>query len=300
MQKIKCAVVGVGYLGNFHAQKYSQLSNAELIAVCDTDEKRGEKIANEYNVDFTSNIDDLLGKVNAVSIATSTPSHYAIAKKFLQNKIHVLLEKPITTSVIEADELIKIAKENNVVLQVGHIERFNPVFKTIKSKIQNPIAIECRRLAPYKTRGNDVSVVLDFMIHDIDLVQNLISAKIKKIIARGKTLLSQTLDVVHAEIEFENNCLAFLSASRVDPKVERKINLLGKNSYFNGDLGEKTLNIINANDLKEEFAFEKNDALLEEIRSFIDTIDNGRQPEVSGTDGKNALETALLIEATCY
>ena len=296
MQKIKCGVVGVGYLGNFHAQKYSNLPNADLVAICDTNEARAKEIANSHNTSFFTDYNDLIGKVDAVSIVTITTSHYAIAKKFLENKIHVFVEKPITTTIAEADELIKIAKANHLIFQVGHIERFNPVFNVIKNKIRKPTLVECIRVAPYKARCNDVSVVLDLMIHDIDLVYSLIQSPIRNIVAHGGKILSPTTDVIHAQIEFENGANALLTASRLDPVTQRRINVLEKDCYYTGDLGEKTLKIIKNNGNHEELTLEKNDALYEEIASFLDAIENKKNPIVSGNDGRIALETALLIE----
>jgi predicted dehydrogenase len=298
MNKYKCAVIGVGYLGNFHAQKYTNLPNAELIGVSDIDEKRCEEIAKLCNVTAYKNYEDLIGKVDAVSIVTTTTSHYAIAKKFLENNVHVLLEKPITTTVKEADELIKIAKEKKLIFQIGHLERFNPTFTTIQTQLETPILLEFSRLAPYKVRCTDVSVVLDLMIHDLDLLHTLVKSPIKNIKAEGAMLLSPTIDLAYAHIEFANGAVANLTASRMNSKPERKINLLTKNAYFSGDLDGKTLQIIknHPKNTIENLTLEKNDALFVEVAAFVDSISKNTAPVVSGEDGKKALETALLIE----
>ena len=206
------------------------------------------------------------------------------------------MEKPITTTTEEADDLIQTAKHNNLTFQVGHIERFNPVFNIIKHKIKKPKLIECIRLAPYKTRCNEVSVVLDSMIHDIDLVHNLAQAPIKHIKAHGGKILSPTIDIAHAEIEFANGIIAILTAKRLSDSIQRKMSVLEDDCFFAGDLGEKTLKITKSDGNHEELTLEKNDALYEEIASFVDAIENKKSPVVSGIDGKVALQTALLIE----
>lgn len=298
MNKYKCAVIGVGYLGNFHAQKYTNLPNAELVGVSDVDEKRCKEIAKLYNVKPYKHYEDLIGQVDAVSIVTTTTSHYAIAKKFLENNVHVLLEKPITTTVKEADELIKIAKEKKIIFQIGHLERFNPVFTTIQTQLEAPSLMEFSRLAPYKVRCTDVSVILDLMIHDLDLLHALVKSPIKNITAEGAMLLSPSIDLAYAHIEFNNGAIANLTASRLNPKPERKINVLQQSAYFSGDLDGKTLQIVkNHTENKiENLTLEKNDALFVEVAAFVDSISKNTEPVVSGEDGKKALETALLIE----
>lgn len=302
MKIIKCAVIGVGYLGKFHAEKYTKLSNTRLIAVCDFNPKRNQEIAQIHNVMPYNDYRQLIGKVDAVSIAATTSSHYEIAKVFLENKVHVLLEKPITTTVAEAKKLIALSHKNKVILQAGHLERFNPAFIALEKTINQPLLITASRLAPYKPRGNDVSVVLDLMIHDLELIQHLVKSKIKSLKSHTTTLISPTPDVALAYIEFENGGVANLTASRLSPYTERSITVMQNDGYFYCDLDAKTLT-INRQDLTanlpatitENLTFEKGDALLDEITAFIAAITHQTAPIVSGEDGAKALETALQI-----
>jgi len=303
MNKINCAVIGVGYLGKFHTEKYTKLSNTKLIAVCDSNAKRTEEIAKLYHVQAYNDYRQLIGKVDAVSIAATTSMHYKIAKFFLENKVHVLLEKPITKTVAEAEELIVLAHKHKVILQAGHLERFNPAFVALDKHVTAPQLITVSRLAPYKSRGNDVSVVLDLMIHDLELVQHLAKAKIKNIKAHTTTLISPTPDVASTYIEFENGCVANLTASRLSPHTERSLTVVQNDGYFFCDLANKTL-ILSRKDhtsilpatVSEKLTFDKGDALLDEITAFVDAIANHKLPIVSGENGARALETALKIE----
>ena len=305
MNKLKCAVIGVGYLGKFHAEKYATLPNVEFVAVCDTDEKRCREIAYQHNVEAISNYQDLLGKVDAVSIATPTSSHHIIAKFFLENNIHVLLEKPITTTIDEAQELIAIANKNQLTLQIGHLERFNPVLTTLKDRLTRPLFIESLRLAPYKPRSADINVVLDLMIHDIDITQYLVGKPIEHIHASGAPVLSTKADIATARIEFTTGCVANVTASRISMKAKRELRIFQHNSYFSGDLNEKTLVILRKGKkemfpgipeiIQEKFPLQDTDALLDEIKAFINAIINNTPPLVSGEDGMLALQTATKI-----
>jgi len=309
MNKLKCAVIGEGYLGKFHAEKYSKLPNAELVAVCDSDPQRAKEIAAAHNIKAYTNYEQLINeaKPDAVSIVVPTSLHHEVTKIFLQNNIHVLLEKPITTTIDEADELIDLAQKNKLVLQIGHLERFNPVLLTINQLLNRPMFIESVRLAPFKPRGTDVSVILDLMIHDIDIVQHLVQSPIKNILASGAPVLSEHIDIANARIEFNNGCIANFTASRISTKAKRKLRVFQYDTYFSGDLDSKTLtisrkgasNIVpNTSELtKEELALEKNDAIMEEIQAFVAAIINKTPPLVSGEDGRRALATALQITA---
>jgi len=301
-KKINCAVIGVGYLGKFHAEKYTKLSNAKLVAVCDFNHKRAEEVAELHHILAYDDYQKLTD-VDAVSIAATTGMHYKIAKFFLAHKIHVLLEKPMTVTVAEAEKLIALADKNNVILQIGHLERFNPAFIALEKQIKTPQIIIASRLAPYKPRGNDVSVVLDLMIHDLELVQHLVQAKIKNSKAKTSTLISPTPDVATAYLEFENGCIANLTASRLSPHTERSLTVMQNDGYFFCDLDSKILT-INRKDhtsslpatTAEKLTFAKGDALLDEITSFIAAIISRKKPLVTGEDGARALETALKIE----
>ena len=305
MEKILCAVIGVGYLGKFHAAKYAALPDAELIAVCDINENRCHEIAALYKAEPVIDYKELLGKVQAVSIAVPTVSHYEIARDFLQHNTHVLVEKPITTTIEEAKELIDLAKSNKLVLQVGHLERFNPVLRALKNILQRPLFIESLRLAPYKLRATDVNVVLDLMIHDIDLLQHLVNAPIKQIHASGAPVLSDKVDIATARIEFTNDCIANVTASRISAKPERNLRIFQPNAYISGDLHNQTLGIHRKGDnemfpgipeiIRENLTLQNGDALFAEIQSFLKAITTNIVPEVTGEDGMHALATAIQI-----
>lgn len=305
MKKIKCAVIGVGYLGKFHAEKYATLKNAELVAVCDVEPNRAADMGHHLETRAVQDYHDLIGQVEAVSIVTPTQSHHKIAKMFLENGVHVLVEKPITHTVAEAEELITIAEKNKLVLQVGHLERFNSVVNALEKYLDKPRFIESLRLAPFKPRGMDVNVVLDLMIHDIDLIQYIVGSPIKKIHANGACVLSDQLDIANARIQFENHCVANVTASRVSLKQERKMRLFQHEMYMSLDLQHKQLAIHRkgVNEMfpgipeiiHEEHAFEQGDALRDEIVAFLDAILHHKPPAVSGVDGKMALATAIQI-----
>ncbi|OGT06898.1 MAG: UDP-N-acetyl-D-glucosamine dehydrogenase [Gammaproteobacteria bacterium GWE2_37_16] len=305
-KSIKCAVVGVGYLGKFHADKYAVLPNAELVAVCDSDEERSKEIATKYNISALSDYRDLVGKVDAVSIAAITSAHYEIAKFFLENKIHVLIEKPITTSVETAEELQKIAKKNKLVIQVGQLERFNPAFTALKKHLNKPIFIEAVRLAPFKLRCTDVSVILDSMIHDIDLILNIIAAPIENIYAYGAPVLSDKIDMATANIEFANGCIANIKASRVSMQTKRKIQVFQSDSCLTCDLNDKSITVYGKGQSKikpympeitsEKISLETNDALYTEIEAFVNSIIKNTPPPVTAVEATKALQVALEIE----
>lgn len=305
MKKIRTAVVGVGYLGKFHAEKYSFLPHSELIAVCDVNQQQGQEIAASHGVPALTDYRELIGKVDAVTIAVPTVLHYQVAKVFLENKVHVLLEKPIASTVHEAEILIALAKQNNVVFQIGHLERFNCTLIALKHILKSPRFIESYRLAPFRPRGTDVNVMLDLMIHDIDIIQDIVGASIKRISANGATVLSNETDIANARIEFNNGCVANVTASRVSAKVERKLRIFQHDAFISLDLHNKKLDIHRKGEsemfpgipeiVREEQAFEPGDALRDEIVSFLDCIIHHKPPIVSGEDGKKALATAIEI-----
>ncbi|MBT8506316.1 UDP-N-acetyl-D-glucosamine dehydrogenase [Coxiella-like endosymbiont of Rhipicephalus sanguineus] len=305
MKKIRTAVIGVGYLGKYHAEKYADLPHSELVAVCDIDPERCHSKANELNVKSVINYQSLLGLVDAVSIAVPTPLHHRVGRFFLDNRVHVLLEKPIATSLEEADDLISSAQKNKVILQIGHLERFNSAVKAVESQISNPRFIESLRLAPFKLRGSDVNVVLDLMIHDIDIIQSIVKADIQNISASGASVLSPYIDIANARIEFSNGCVANVTASRVNLKTERKLRIFQHDNYIAIDLDHKKI-AIHRKGTQEMYPgipkitrqverFEKGDALLDQISTFLDSIIHNKLPLVSGEEGKRALATALEI-----
>jgi predicted dehydrogenase len=307
MQALRTAVIGVGYLGRFHAQKYAQLPGSELVAVVDARPDARDAVARELGCRAVADHRELLGSVDAVSVVTTTPAHFQIAADFLRAGAHVLVEKPVTETVAQARELIEIAKAAGRVLQVGHLERFNATILAAEPWLANPRFIECQRLAPYKQRGTDVDVVLDLMIHDIDIVQSIVGSDIVAIDAIGTSVFSGEIDIANARLRFANGCVANTTASRVSLKTERKMRVFRDDAYLSLDLQQKILTLIRRRDEPaaegglpvsiEEQSFEQGDALKAEIQSFMDCIRSGKRPVVSGEDGLRALETAIRIAA---
>lgn len=305
MEKIRTAVIGVGYLGRFHAQKYAALENAELVAVVDPNPDAAANVAEECNTQAFSDYNEIMGKVDAVSIVVPTQLHYQVAKEFLENGIHVLLEKPITVTVAEADELIEIAHRNKLVLQVGHLERFNSAVLALDGVLASPQFIESHRLAPFNPRGADVNVVLDLMIHDIDIIQNLVRSPIASIDSKGVSVLTNEDDIANARITFENGCVANVTASRVSMKPQRKMRIFQPDAYISIDFQDKVLSIHRKGEKEmfpgipeitsEESIFENSDAIMAEASAFLDAINNGTPPPVTGEDGREALKTAIHI-----
>jgi len=305
MSKIRAAVIGVGYLGRFHAQKYAQLPDCELVAVVDGREEVRKAVAGEVGTQGLGEYRELLGKVDAVSVVTPTPAHFEIADAFLAAGAHVLVEKPITETPEQARALIAQATKFKCILQVGHLERFNAAVLAAEPHITSPRFMECTRLAPYKERGTDVNVVLDLMIHDIDLVQSLANSEIESIDAIGTPVFSGEIDIANARIRFANGCVANTTASRVSLKTERKLRIFEDAAYISLDLQQKILTLIRKREgvpqpgqlpvSIEEANLEQGDALKSEIESFLDCIRNNKRPIVSGEDGLRALETAIRI-----
>lgn len=302
--KLNAAVVGVGYLGRFHAQKYKALDMVNLLAVCDADKERASVVAKELDIPFFDSYKDLVGKVDLVTVATTTSCHFEIAKFFLENNIHVNVEKPMTTNSREGLELCKIAEKNNLVFQVGFVERFNPALIAAQEKFTKPLFIECHRLAPFKPRGADVSVVLDLMIHDLDVILSLVKSSVKSVSAIGTPVLTKTADIANARIEFDSGAVANVTASRVSTKAQRKFRCFQPNQYLSIDFGSGEINLLTktgemiGEDLPietEAWNLEKGDALLAETLSFVDSVRNEKPPLVTGKDGLVALELAELI-----
>jgi predicted dehydrogenase len=307
MTRLRCAVVGAGYLGRFHAQKYAGLAGCELIGVADPSADARQRIAAELGVPVHADYRELIGRAQAVSVATPTATHHAVTRDFLDAGAHVLVEKPITATAEEARELIALADARGRVLQVGHLERFNPVIVAIASELSKPRFIESNRLAPFKPRGTDVSVVLDLMIHDIDLIEHIVRSPITSIDAVGAPVFTDEIDIANARIRFESGCVADVTASRISLKSERKLRVWQTDAYLSIDLQQKLLTIVRRPPVieegvlpkvdVEEQSFDPGDALLAEIEAFLDAIHQGRRPVVSGEDGLRALETATRIAA---
>lgn len=305
MTVIRAAVIGAGYLGRFHAQKYQAIDAADLVAVVDPDEQARSAVARETGCEALPDHRSLLGRVDAVSVVTPTPLHHPIAREFLESGAHVLVEKPITTTLEQARDLVETAARCGRVLQVGHLERFNPAIVAVGDILDRPRFIESHRLAPFKPRGTDVSVVLDLMIHDIDLIQNIVGSPIATIDAVGASVFTEEIDIANARIRFENGCIADATASRISMKSERKLRVFQADAYLSIDLQQKVMTLVRKGaglmpggvpkvDI-EERSFDPGDALRDEIGSFLDCIATGRRPVVSGEDGLRALETAIRI-----
>ena len=305
MSKLKCAVIGAGYLGKFHAEKYAALPDCELVAVVDVNEEAAKMVAEKTGAQALQDYQSLLGQVDAVSIVVPTTLHHVVARDFLQAGAHVLVEKPIAVTVEEADDLIQIAKANQRILQVGHLERFNPAIRGLENLEEKPLFIESHRLSPFNPRANDVSVVLDLMIHDIDIILALVDSDIDHVDASGTAVLTQGTDIANARLTFKNGCVANVTASRISMKMERKMRMFRPCSYISVDFQNRVLVKHKTGDkemfpgipeiVSEESVFESGDALFEEIKHFVHCIQTGEAPIVSGEAGRRALATAIQI-----
>ena len=306
MSKLRTAVVGVGYLGRFHAQKHRALDSVELVAVCDRDGERARMVAAEVGTTAVADHRELLGKVDAVTIAATTAEHFALTRFFLEHGVHVLVEKPMTRTSAEAAVLTKLAAERNLKLQVGHVERFNPALVAARETLTTVRFIECHRLAPFKGRGADVNVILDVMIHDLDVILSLVSSKPSSASAVGIPVLMDDIDIANARIEFVNGAIANVTASRVSTTPQRRFRVFQPNQYVSIDFGSGEVRRVTkdgewregATPLREEtWNLEKGDALLAETKAFVDAIVADRPCVVSGADGVAALELAEMIGA---
>jgi predicted dehydrogenase len=324
LEKLKIAVIGTGHLGKEHARIYSEIPEVNLVGIVDIDKNTGETVAQRCNTKYYSSFKDILNKVDAASVVVPTKSHYEIAKELLKNSIHVLVEKPMTGTVSEAEDLIKLSKETSTILQPGYIERFNPAIEAIQKLDISVKFIECHRLSPFTFRSADIGVVLDLMIHDIDIILDLSKSKVKKIDAVGVSVISDKEDIANARIQFENGCVANITASRVSFEPMRKIRLFSENSYISLDYHKQEAiiyrkspeltpkSIITENtdvstikDLKsfvfgdllkiERIKMNNQEPLRKELESFVNCINNGEQPVVSGEEGIKAIKAATII-----
>jgi predicted dehydrogenase len=302
---LRTGVIGTGYLGKFHAEKYSKLKNSELKFLVDTDLVTAKALAKKYQCTATNNYHDLINQVDAVSIVTPTSSHYDIAKFFLEHGVHVLVEKPMTVTLAEAQTLIDLAETQKLILQVGYLERFNPIIMKALPTITTPKFIESTRIMGFNPRNKDVNVILDLMIHDIDLIQSIVDSEIKSIDTSGIEVLSNDLDIASARLHFMNNCVANVTASRISLKSERKLRIFQEDAYFSLDLqnkngivcrkgsGEMFPGIPNIE--RQTLKVKDHDALLTEIDAFLTAILTHTPPKVTGNDGKRSLAVALAM-----
>jgi predicted dehydrogenase len=299
MKKIRVGVVGVGYMGQNHARIYSTLKDTNLVGVCDTVKEHREKVASKFKTKAYEDYHELIGKVDGVSIVTPVESHYTIARDFLTNGVHVLVEKTITSSEEETRELIELARKKKLILQVGYVERYNPAVVKLDELVSNPRFIECHRMGPYPNRGIETNVVMEVMIHDLDIILSVVNSSIKSVDAFGVEVFSNTTDIANARIHFSSGCVANVTASRVSEKPLRKIRIFQSDSYFSIDYISQTIDILEkgeSNTIKKtSVSIEKKEPLKEELRDFLDCIQYNRHPRVGGEDGLKSLQLANLI-----
>jgi len=319
MEKIKIGVIGTGHLGKLHTKMFSQINNCELVGVYDIDNDVKNLVAEEFSVKSFNNVEKLLEQTDAVSVAAVTSEHFKIVKQCLLSYKHVFVEKPITSTISEAEELVKISNEKKLNLQVGHIERFNPALLALEKYISNPLFIQTDRLAQFNPRGTDVAVVLDLMIHDIDIILSLIKSRVKNVEGSGVAVVSDNIDIANARISFENGAVANVTASRISQKKMRKMRIFQKDTYLSLDFvtgtsevyrliqtqektnshtisfGEIGIGENKKRVIYEQPQIEEVNALKYELELFINSINNKTKPMVSGEDGHRALRIADLI-----
>ncbi len=319
MNQLSVGVIGVGHLGSLHAKMYAQMQSAKLIGVFDLDKSRADKIASEYGTKAYSTIDALLAEVEAVSIATSTQAHYDVARNALERGIHCLIEKPITATIEQARELVDAAAAKSLKLQVGHIERFNPAILALEPYRLNPLFIESHRLAQFNPRGSDVAVVLDLMIHDIDLILSLVKSPVTRIDANGVAVISDTPDIANARIQFKSGCVANVTASRISQNKMRKMRLFQHDAYISLDFAQGLAEVFRLVDedtpntkmtmrlgkidqgqhkrliVYEQPEVKEVNALKYELEQFVESVQKNSEPPVTGLDGLQALEVAQEI-----
>lgn len=295
---LRMGVIGVGYLGQHHARIYAGLADTELVGVADSDIRKSEEIAKTYGCKSFFNYSDLLPICDALSIVTPTTTHHAIARECLHAGKDILIEKPITVTVDEAQDIIKEAEKNRLIVQVGHLERYNQALLAASDMIGEPRFIESDRLSPFLGRGTDVDVTLDLMIHDIDLVLSIVHSRLKDIRAIGESVLSEKIDVAKAWLEFENGCAALITASRLAPEKLRKLKIHQKNSFILIDYQKQEVRryFKRGTDISfDVLSPEPKEPLKEELMDFVNCIKNRSKPQVSGIEGLNALEVAIRI-----
>ncbi|MEL6974830.1 MAG: Gfo/Idh/MocA family oxidoreductase [Bacteroidota bacterium] len=314
---LKVGVLGAGHLGKIHLRLLNESDKYQLIGFYDPDEINAKKVADEFGYTYFENMNVLMNEVDVVDIVTPTLSHHDCAVKAIEKGKHIFIEKPITNTLEEAENIMKLANQSDVKGQVGHVERFNPAFISVKDKVENPMFIETHRLAEFNPRGTDVPVVLDLMIHDIDVILSVVNSPVKQINASGVSVISKSPDIANARIEFENGCVANLTASRISLKNMRKSRFFQKDAYISVDFLEKMVEVVkmkdapkipgefdmvlqNAEGERKQIYFENpdihpNNAILDELETFADAIQNDTTPVVSLEQGTNALKVALQI-----
>jgi predicted dehydrogenase len=298
MKRLRSAVIGVGYMGKFHAEKLAASADAELVAVVDSDAARAKEIAAALGCAHEADYRTLLSRVDAVCVAVPTDKHHAVVRACLEAGVHVLVEKPLSRTLDEADDLLSLARAKGLVLQVGHLQRFNPAFQALAAQGGRPLFIDIERLAPFKARGTDVDVVLDLMIHDLDLVLALAKAPIEQVSASGFRVLTDAIDIANARIEFADGCIASVSASRVSQSPVRKLRVFRHDAYVSADLQEQRLRHVRKGGdgiVASEQAFERADELRAQAEAFLQAVRGDSVPMVTGEQGRQALALALQV-----
>jgi predicted dehydrogenase len=304
MKRLRVGVVGVGYLGKFHAEKYAAREDVELVGIVDMDLARAQEIAGKLKTQAFDDPKQLLGRVDAVSVVVPTIHHHRVAGMFLENNVHVFVEKPIAATIAQADELIKAADRAGRVLQVGHIERFNPAVTALKPLLKAPRFMTAERSAPFTVRCTDVNVILDLMIHDLDVVMDLAGAAPRELAAAGASVITKEIDSATARIVFENGCVADVTASRVSEEKKRTLRVFdGDAVYFSDYQNQQAFVSCRRGTTVPEFvaeqiATDRRDTLADEVADFVASVQNGNKPRVTGVAGKRALAAAILITQT--
>ena len=304
-ERMKVAVIGTGHLGQAHARIYASLDAVELVAVCDTNEAAGRAIAEKYNTRFVRDYHELLDAVEAVSVATPTVSHHEITCACLQAGIHVLVEKPITRTLAEADEMIALASAKNLTLQVGHIERFNPAFTLLQQQLRQPYFFEAHRLGIFTPRSLDIDVVMDLMVHELDIISSLVPSEVVKLEAVGIPILTPKIDLANARVEFANGAVANITASRVSGERMRKLRVFQPHEYYSLDYAEQQVlqcklippapGMPRPEIVAQPLAVVNREPLLAEIEAFVTAVQQGETPIVTGADGRRALALAIEV-----
>jgi predicted dehydrogenase len=299
MQKeLRVGVVGVGHIGSNHARFYAELFSAKFSAIYDIDLAKAKAIAKKYRVIPAQSLDEFAGMVDAASIATPTNTHYEVARSLLASGKHLLIEKPITDNTVHAGELAELAAQNGLILQVGHVERFNPVLSALEARLTHPRFIEAHRLSPYPERSTDIGVVLDLMIHDLEIILHLVRSPVQTIDAVGVPVLSRGEDIANARLRFENGCVANITSSRISPERMRKIRVFQEDAYLSLDYEKQSGEIyrrVEGRITREKVEIAREEPLKHQLISFVDCARSGRQPRVSGFQAIAALELAIEI-----
>jgi predicted dehydrogenase len=298
MSKIKCGVIGTGYLGQHHARIYREFDDCELVGICDSNPERAKEIAEKYGCKIFPSVEDLGRACDAVSVAVPTDQHFAVAQQVIAQNCHLMIEKPLCQSLQEAEGLLALAKQHDRILQVGHIEHYNPVMSFLETVVDNPKFIVADRLAPFNPRGTEVGVVLDLMIHDIGIILHLVRSPVKSIDSIGVNILSSTEDIANARITFENGCIANINTSRVSLKKLREIRVFQPNLYMSLDFVNQKGHLmkkVGQTIVREDVPIQTGEPLKIELRSFIDCVQNASAPKVNIHLGKQALEIAICI-----